>query len=140
MKGRFGKTCPLGMDVPAMQNKTILIADDNTFIRRLVSVALQPLGCTLIEAVDGEDTLRAIAAQRPDLVLLDLVMPKLSGFEVLEIIRATPETADLTVIMLTTAAAASDLAEGRQHGVAAYIVKPFKSAELKDEVSKHLGH
>ncbi|MBS3974783.1 MAG: response regulator, partial [Actinobacteria bacterium] len=93
-----------------MQNKTILIADDNTFIRRLVSVALQPLGCTLIEAVDGEDTLRVIEAQRPDLVLLDLVMPKLSGFEVLEIIRATPKTADLTVIMLTTAAAASDLA------------------------------
>ncbi len=123
-----------------MSGKTILIADDNNFIRRLVSAALQPLGCDLIEAVDGEEAITIIADRCPDIVLLDLVMPKLNGFEVLEWLRRRPETSDLTVVMLTTAASEADLAAGEQHRVAAYIVKPFNNAELKETVAQLLQH
>jgi len=121
-----------------MNTKTILIADDNNFIRRLVCAALQPLGCTLAEAVDGEETLRMIEDRRPDLVLLDLVMPKLNGFEVLERLRSSPDTSDLTVVMLTTAASEGDLAQGRRHGVADYVIKPFDTSELRETVARLL--
>lgn len=123
-----------------MSDKTILIADDNNFIRRLVSVALQPLGCNLIEAVDGEEAITIIAEQSPDIVLLDLVMPKLNGFEVLEWIRKRPETSDLTVVMLTAAGSEVDLKQGKQHNVAAYIVKPFNNTDLKETVAELLQH
>lgn len=123
-----------------MSSKTILIADDNNFIRRLVSAALEPLGCELLEAVDGEDAIAIIADRCPDIVLLDLVMPKLNGFEVLEWLRGKPETSDLKVIVLTAAGSEVDLAQGKQHNVAAYIVKPFSNTHLKETVAELLQH
>lgn len=121
-----------------MATKKVLIADDNTFIRKLVCAALQPLGCSILEATNGEEALLAVQEHAPDLVLLDLVMPKLSGFEVLAALRSREETAGCVVVMLTTAASETDLSEGKRHNVAGYIVKPFNNAELRATVAELL--
>lgn len=120
-------------------SKVVVVADDNEFIRKLVIAALRPLGCEVIEAVDGDDAVRLIGELVPDLVLLDLVMPKLSGFEVLEAIRHADATAETPVVMLTTAAGESDFSEGRRHGATDYVVKPFNNTELRATVAELLG-
>ncbi len=122
-----------------MDAKRVLVADDNTFIRRLVCAALQPLGCSVLEAVDGEEAVLAVEEHAPDLVLLDLIMPKLNGFEVLATLRSREETAGCLVVMLTTAASEADLSEGKRHNVAGYIVKPFNNTELRATVAELLG-
>jgi CheY-like chemotaxis protein len=135
---RGGVSCAVqgrGGGVP----KVVVVADDNQFIRTLVIAALKPLGCEIIEAADGEEAVRLIGARTPDLVLLDLVMPKLSGFEVLEIIRQEEATARTPVVMLTTAASESDYSEGKRHGATDYVVKPFNNTELRATVAELLG-
>jgi CheY-like chemotaxis protein len=120
-------------------SKVVVVADDNEFIRKLVIAALRPLGCEVIEAVDGGEAVRLIGELEPDLVLLDLVMPKLSGFEVLEAIRHVDATAETPVVMLTTAAGEADFSEGRRHGATDYVVKPFNTTELRAIVAELLG-
>jgi CheY-like chemotaxis protein len=120
-------------------SKVVVVADDNEFIRKLVIAALRPLGCEVVEAVDGGEAVRLIGELVPDLVLLDLVMPKLSGFEVLEAIRHVDATAETPVVMLTTASGESDFSEGRRHGATDYVVKPFNTTELRATVAELLG-
>ncbi|MCE5203955.1 MAG: response regulator [Coriobacteriales bacterium] len=117
-----------------MTNRKILIADDNQQIRMLVSASLRSLGHELVVAVDGEEALEKAIAERPDLVLLDVTMPKLDGFEVLGFLRKRPETADLKVIMLTTAAQQTDKKRGAELGCDDYLVKPFEPGELREVV------
>ncbi|MDH4140111.1 MAG: response regulator [Coriobacteriia bacterium] len=115
--------------------KKILIADDNTFIRTLVKAALKPLGCEMIEAVDGEEAVRAAEEHDPDLILLDVVMPKMNGFEALEAIRAQRPASHLPIVMLTTAATEADVRRGRDAGANDHIVKPFEKTALRDTVA-----
>ncbi|MCX8007327.1 MAG: response regulator [Coriobacteriia bacterium] len=122
-----------------MTAKTILIADDNLQIRMLVKAALRPLGCEVAEAVDGEQALEKAIAQPPDVLLLDVTMPKLDGFEVLSFLRKRPETAGLKVIMLTTAAQKTDLKRGVELGCDDYVVKPFEPRALRETVERALG-
>lgn len=112
----------------------ILVADDNRQIRMLVGTALRPLGHQLIEAVDGEDALGTAIREQPDLVLLDVTMPKLDGFEVLAFLRKRPETAGIKVIMLTTAAQKTDLKHGVDLGCDDYVTKPFEPKVLRETV------
>ncbi len=119
--------------------KKILIADDNRQIRLLVNVALRNGGYEIIEAEDGEDTLEKAVAQRPDLILLDVTMPKLDGFEVLRFLRKRPETTDCHVVMLTTAAQRRDVERARQEGAEDYITKPFEAHELREAVERLLS-
>lgn len=121
-----------------MANQTVLIADDNRQIRMLVSASLRSGGYELLEAEDGETTLRTALDRHPDLILLDVTMPKLDGFEVLHFLRAKAETADTKVIMLTTAAMPADIQTGAQMGVSGYIIKPFQPADLRAAVEKVL--
>lgn len=118
--------------------KKILIADDNRQIRLLVSVALRSGGYQLIEAEDGEAALETAVSERPDLVLLDVTMPKLDGFEVLHFLRKRPETTGVPVIMLTTAAQEADIERGRQEGAQDYVTKPFEPAVLRETVQRVL--
>lgn len=122
-----------------MVQRLILTADDNGQIRMLVKAALQSLGYELIEAVDGEQALELAIARRPDLVLLDVTMPKLDGWEVLHFMRQRPETADVPVMMLTTAAQKMDLDRGAELGCNDYLTKPFSPRDLRHHVERMLG-
>lgn len=119
--------------------RTILTADDNQQIRMLVKAALRSLGHELIEAVDGEQALEVAIARRPDLVLLDVTMPKLDGWEVLHFLRQRSETADIPVMMLTTAAQKVDLEHGASLGCNDYLTKPFSPGDLREHVERMLG-
>lgn len=116
----------------------ILVADDNQQIRLLVSAALRLLGHELLLAVDGEEALRIATEEHPDLVLLDVQMPQLDGFEVLSFLRKRPETADIKVVMLTTAAQTADKKRGAELGAIDYVVKPFEPKVLRGVVERAL--
>jgi len=119
--------------------RLILTADDNMQIRMLVKAALRSLGHELIEATDGEQALEIALARVPDLVLLDVNMPKLDGWEVLHFLRKKPETADVRVMMLTTAAQKVDLERGEALGCTDYLVKPFEPKNLRAHVERILA-
>ncbi len=122
-----------------MAQRLILTADDNMQIRMLVKAALRSLGHDLIEAVDGEQALEMAIEHRPDLVLLDVTMPKLDGWEVLHFMRQRPETAEVPVMMLTTAAQGSDLAHAAALGCNGYLTKPFTPTDLRQRVEQLLS-
>ncbi len=116
----------------------IVIADDNRQIRMLASAALRADGYDLVEAEDGEAALECVFSDPPDLLLLDVMMPKLDGFEVLRFMRERPETCETKVIMLTTAGSLSDMQTATAMECSGYIVKPFEPGALRDAVTKVL--
>lgn len=119
--------------------RLILTADDNQQIRMLVKAALRSLGHELIEAVDGEQALTTIIERVPDLVLLDVTMPHLDGWEVLHFIRKRPELDTVRVMMLTTAAQKFDLERGSSLGCNDYLTKPFSPSDLRAHVERMLS-
>lgn len=121
------------------EQRTILIADDNQQIRMLVKAALASLGHRILEAADGEQALEMALEHVPDLVLLDVTMPNLDGWEVLRFMRKKPETAEVPVMMLTTAAQKWDLERGAELGCNDYLTKPFEPKVLREHVVRMLG-
>jgi signal transduction histidine kinase/DNA-binding response OmpR family regulator len=117
----------------------ILIADDNPDNIRLLAVRLQSEGYHFITAADGDETLEKVRAERPDLVLLDVNMPKKDGFEVLTEMRASPEVAHIPVIVITAARIGiKDVREGLTLGADDYITKPFDWRELSARIRTKL--
>ncbi len=110
--------------------KKILAVDDEKNIRLLVEINLKRAGYEVVTASDGEEALEKVKAERPDLVVLDVMMPRKDGFEVLRTLRADPETMELPVIMLTAKAQDADVFRGWQSGVDSYLTKPFNPMEL----------
>ena len=110
--------------------KLILIADDEPKVLRLLQMNLQAKGYTVAAASDGREALKQLDAVRPDLIILDVVMPYATGFEVLEVIRASPDTRDIPVIMATGKAAVEDVAQGWRTGADCYLTKPLEISEL----------
>jgi CheY-like chemotaxis protein len=102
--------------------KILLVEDDNN-LREIFQMRLQAEGYTTVVAADGEEGLVAAMKEKPDLVIADVMMPKLSGFEMVESLRAAPETKDLKVIMMTALGQAEDQARGEKLGVVKYLVK-----------------
>lgn len=119
--------------------RKVLIADDNRHIRLLIGAALRSSGYELIEAADGEAAVETAVRERPDLVLLDVVMPKLDGFEVLAFIRKRPETAGCRVLMLTAEGTSGDRERGIECGADGYIVKPFAAEDLRAKLAELLA-
>ncbi len=120
------------------QNRTILLVEDNELIRALVKVSLRPLGCEIVEAADGDEALRILTEIDPDMILLDVVMPGMDGFAVLETVRSRG-MCECPIIMLTTAARQADIEHGKDSGADGYIVKPFDKDDLRDTVRRLLG-
>lgn len=108
--------------------RVILVADDDEDILTLMSVALERGGNTVLTARDGEEALELVLDRRPDLVLLDVVMPHLTGYEVMRKIRAA--LAGVPVILVSAHATEDDIAEGWNEGADDYIVKPFRPDDL----------
>ncbi|MDW8050852.1 MAG: response regulator [Armatimonadota bacterium] len=110
--------------------KKILVVDDERHIVRLIQVNLERQGYQVVTAHDGKEALEKVKSEHPDLVVLDVMMPYMDGFEVLRTLRRNPETADLPVIMLTAKAQDQDVLRGWQEGVDMYLTKPFNPQEL----------
>ncbi len=108
----------------------ILIADDNLQNVELLEAYLAGIECEIRTAYDGEETLKAVADDRPDLILLDVMMPKLSGFEVCRTLRANPATRDVLILMVTALNEASDFERGVQAGTDDFLTKPVNKLEL----------
>jgi diguanylate cyclase (GGDEF)-like protein len=110
--------------------ETILVVDDDPDIARFVEVNLRSAGYEVAVAADGEQALDMAADLRPDLVLLDVMMPRIDGFEVAQRLRKNPQTSNSSIIMLTAKALSADKVTGLQSGADDYIIKPFDPIEL----------
>ena len=110
--------------------KLILIADDEPNIVRTLQMGLQAKGYEVAAAMDGRQALQQLDVARPDLIILDVAMPYADGFEVLEVIRTSPDTRDIPVIMVTARTEAGDIAQGWLSGADCYLTKPVQIDEL----------
>jgi len=119
--------------------KTILIADDEPNIVISLEYLLQRDGYRVVVARDGQEALDAIAASAPDLVLLDVMLPKVSGFEVCQTIRENPALAGMRVVMLTAKGRDVEMSKGIALGADAYVTKPFSTQELLAQIRSQLG-
>ena len=109
--------------------KKILAVDDERHIVRLIQVNLERAGYEVVTAYDGKEALKKIADERPDMVILDVMMPVMDGLETLKQIRANPLTRQLKVIMLTAKAQDKDVFVGYSQGTDIYLTKPFNPME-----------
>jgi two-component system alkaline phosphatase synthesis response regulator PhoP len=117
------------LDLPNGPPK-ILIADDNLHNVELLEAYLSGVDCEIRTAFDGEETLRVVEEFEPDLLLLDVMMPRLSGFEVCRKLRSSPATKDLLILMVTALNEASDFERGVQAGTDDFLTKPVNKIEL----------
>jgi DNA-binding response OmpR family regulator len=117
----------------------VLVVDDDKVIQQLLEVNLELEGYEVVKASNGEDALRLVQDVRPDLVLLDVMMPKLDGREVCRRIKADPRTAQTPIIFLSARAQDMDVNSGLELGASAYVTKPFDPVDLLDTVMRVLA-
>jgi DNA-binding response OmpR family regulator len=117
----------------------ILVADDDVDIRELVEFKLSTMGHDIVAVGDGAAAIDACMAEKPDLAVLDVMMPGVSGLDAIRAIRAEPNLADLPVILLTARAQESDVETGFDSGADDYITKPFSPRELASRVQALLS-
>jgi DNA-binding response OmpR family regulator len=118
---------------------SVLVVDDDVDMRDVITLKLELAGIQTAAEADGEAGLAAALETRPDVVLLDWMMPKLSGLEVCRRLREAPETASLPIILLTAKAQEADVERGFAAGADDYIVKPFSPRELVSRVNALLA-
>lgn len=122
------------------QAKKILLVEDDDALASVYETRLRAEGLDIRRVPNGEDALAAAVEYRPDLVILDVMMPKVSGFDVLDILRNTPDTANMKVMMLTALSQDSDRQRAESLGVDDYLVKSqVVIADVVDKVKFHLG-
>ena len=117
----------------------MLVADDDADIRQLVTFRLERAGYEVVEAADGEQALQVCSEMRPDLAVLDVMMPKLTGYDVTRRIREDEALRAMPVILLTARVQDGDVAQGFEAGADDYIKKPFSPQELRARVQAILG-
>src|SRR5579871_2939742 len=103
----------------------VVIADDDPDIRRLVQITVSNVGCDVTVAADGEEALELIRSAPPDLVILDVLMPRMDGWEVAKELKSDPHTQEVPIMFLTSRGQEHDVLEGFNSGAADYMVKPF---------------
>jgi CheY-like chemotaxis protein len=121
-----------------MSKSKILIADDNATNVELMEVYLSDIDCQTAVAVDGRDTLEKVAQFQPDLILLDIMMPKLSGFEVCQKIKGDPRTRDIMILMVTALNELGDIERAVSAGCDDFLSKPVNKLELLTRVNNML--
>lgn len=119
--------------------RKILIVDDEPNILISLEFLMKREGFEVFTAADGEEALERMAGHRPDMVLLDVMMPRKNGYEVCQIIRATPEWQDTKVIMISAKGRDTEMAKGLAMGANAYVTKPFSTKDLVAKVKEMLG-
>jgi len=122
-----------------MTNNVVLCADDDEDILSLVALRLARAGFDVVQATDGEEAVRLARERRPALAVLDVMMPKQTGYEVLAALRGDHAFRELKVILLSARVQESDVARGIDAGADAYLPKPFKAQELVAKVQELLA-
>ena len=120
------------------ETSRILIADDNEPNRELLEVYLADIDCVIATAVDGHDTLEKVTSFNPDILLLDIMMPKLSGFEVCQQLKANPATRQIMVLMVTALGELGDIERAVESGTDDFLSKPVNKIELVKRVENML--
>lgn len=121
--------------MPGMAGKTILVADDDPVILGLLEVNFEMEGFVVLTAADGQEALEVAKNDRPDLIVLDVMMPKMTGHEVADALRADADLSSIPVVFLSAKAQGADIARGMELGAADYVTKPFDPIELVERVA-----
>lgn len=122
-----------------MNKKKILIVEDEESLLKLESILLISKGFEVKGVANGRAALDAVAAEKPDLILLDIMLPEIDGFEVCQRLKADPDTRHIPVIMLTAKKSREDMVRGEKVGADWYITKPFKSAMVIETIQRFLS-
>ena len=120
--------------------KEILIVDDEPSIVVPIQFLMEQQGYSVLVAENGEDALDVIYKYKPDLILLDIMLPRIDGYEVCEIVRLNPEYRNVKIIFLTAKGREVEIAKGLALGADAYIIKPFSNTELVAKVKELLDN
>jgi DNA-binding response OmpR family regulator len=127
----------LRIELPSLRSVTapcVLVVDDDPDLRDLVRIKLQTAGYEVVTANDGRDALAAVERRLPDLIVLDVAMPRVSGVEVCRQLRGTQRTESVPIIMLTARTQVTDEVEGLRAGADLYLAKPFSPRTLLSKV------
>ena len=119
--------------------KVILVVDDSATVRKFVSVSLTMQGFTVITACDGMDALEKLPKSQVDLLITDLNMPNMDGFELIKALRESPEHHDLPIIILSSLSDQPSREKGEQLRVNSYLAKPFSLEKIQYEVAKYVS-
>lgn len=119
--------------------KVVLIADDSPTIRKFVSFSLTMQGFEVIAACDGMEAMELIPGHKIDLIITDLNMPNMDGFELIKTIRQNAEYEDVPIIILSSLAGSEEIEKGMSIGANSYMVKPFDPKRIQYEVAKYLN-
>ena len=120
-------------------NKIVMVVDDSQPIRKFVTFALRAQGCKVVTAVDGMDALEKLSRQKIDLIITDLNMPNLDGFELMRAVREDQVHKEVPIIILSSLKSKEDIEMGRKLGAHAYLIKPFDQKRIQYEVAKILN-
>ncbi|MHB0947376.1 MAG: response regulator [Sedimentisphaerales bacterium] len=118
----------------------ILVVDDEPDILRIVSYSLKKWGYDVITATNGQDGLDKIAAEKPNLILLDAGMPVMTGFQMLEELRSNRDWQNIPVIMLTAHSDSRDIDIAHSYGILEYVTKPFDPMDLREKIANVMSH
>jgi twitching motility two-component system response regulator PilH len=119
-----------------MANETILVVDDSPTDLKLISIPLRDVGYRVVTASDGEEALTKAVTEHPRVIVLDIILPKMNGFQVCRQLKTTPDTKDIKILLLTSKTQDSDRFWGLKQGADGYMTKPFSDTELLASVSK----
>ncbi|HWV15341.1 MAG TPA: twitching motility response regulator PilG [Cellvibrio sp.] len=124
----------------SLESLKVMVIDDSKTIRRTAETLLEKVGCTVITATDGFDALAKIADTRPDIIFVDIMMPRLDGYQTCSLIKNNSEFKLIPVIMLSSKDGLFDKAKGRIVGSDQYLTKPFSKSELLEAITTHVKH
>jgi len=122
----------------AADQQMILVVEDSSTTRKVISITLSRQGYRVVEAADGLEALSKISEERPDLIMLDVILPKMDGYKILSIIKGNKEFKDIPVIMLTSKDGFINKMKGKMAGSSAYLTKPFDPDKMIAEIKKHI--
>lgn len=119
--------------------KRVLVVDDEVFVRKMIEARLKLANVVVIEAVNGIEAVEKAVSERPDLIIMDVMMPRMDGFQACEAIRANPDTSGIPILMLTARGQMVDMETAMALGIIEYITKPFSPKDLTEKVLKILN-
>lgn len=122
-----------------MGKKKILLADDEEDIKTVIKLYLESKGYDVVTSYDGLDTLDKVKAEKPDLILLDIMMPVINGFEVCKQLKADENTSHIPIVMLSAASHSDSVEQAIDAGAVDYIMKPFEPPRIEAILKKILG-
>ena len=120
-----------------MNTKKILLVDDEVDLVKMIRFALERIGFTVLVSNDGEDALRQAREDNPDLIILDIMLPKLDGYQVCHLLKSDQRYKHIPILMLTAKAQQKDKALGMEIGADEYITKPFEMNELMEKIKSY---